>query len=378
MALDAASSLAQFDLVGVKEDVSDVVAEILLGETSLLSRIGISGEAYAATHSWLENSLNATAVTGAEDMDASETGLDVSTNHGLRVRVGTLLRDRAKGKTEVMQVTAISSDTLTVTRGYGSTSGETHSNGATYDIVGQPRQSGADASSDTSTVRASKSSVCQIFEKTVSVSGDAQAVLKWGVADEIGKQAGDRMMELLRELNMSIIMGIENTPASDSAYRSMGGLIEKLTAANGNSSSTDEDLTPEVLNDLNQLAYDDGGTPNLLVCNQDQMRVISRFDADKIRRDPNNRVAGQFINRFLTELGNELEIVLDRWCPPDTVMLLDSSRVTVMPLTTRAFFMQELGLKGDKREREIIGDYTIEVRNALQAHAIHTNLTIPS
>lgn len=381
MALSAATGLAQFDLIGVREDLSDVVSAILLSDTNLLSRIGISGVATQFNHEWLEDALNASTLVDAEsgglDAAGSNTDLAVTTGQGVRARIGTLLRDRAKGKTEVLQVTDVSTDTLTVTRGYGSTSAEAHSQGSTWDIVAQPRQSGQDASSDVSTARSRKSNYVQGFERTVVIAGDAQAVLKAGVADELAHQTQQRLMEMMVELDKSIVSGIiSSSTGSDSVYPTMKGLIEFLTQSGANSSAADEAISPAVLNQMMQDIYDDGGTPTVIACGQAQMRKISSFDADKVRVVPGPGMSGRYVTQFMSDLGVVLDIVLDRNIPPDTAMVLDTNRLAVVPLVNRSFAIEELGKTGDAFKREINGNYTLECRNATQAHAIHTNLVI--
>lgn len=379
MALASFAGLAQYDLVGVREDLSDVVSAILLGDNSLLARIGIGGEATSVKHEWLERSLNAITVTAGEALTNSDTTFDLATGHGSRVRIGTLLRDTAQGKTEVIQVTAVSTDQLTIVRGYGSTSGEAHDNATTFRIIGRPKQSGEDMSADQSTARTRRYNNCQIFEAGLTIAGDAEAVLKAGVASEVALQGADRMMELVRELDNAIIHGIINeSAASDSVYRTMGGLIEYLTLSNGNSNNTSEAISEQTINAMYKQAYDDGGNPNLLVCNQAQMRQISTFNADKIRVAPGAGIAGTYVTKYMTDLGQELEILLDRWVPDDTVLLLDTTRLMVMPMSGRSFGMKVIAPTGDAEKRQIIGDYTMEVRNPLEAHAIHTNLTVPA
>lgn len=379
MALASFAGLANYDLVGAREDLSDVVSEILLGDKSLLARIGIGGEATNVKHEWLERSLNAINITAAEALTAGDTTFSVASGHGTRVRIGTLLRDVAQGKTEVIQVTAISSDDLTIVRGYGSTTGETHADAATFRIIGRPKQSGEDVSADHSTVRTRRNNYCQIFEDAVIIAGDTEATAKAGVPSEVALQSADRLIELMRELDNAIIMGIINASApSDSTYRSMSGLIEWLTLSNGNSNNTAESLSEDVLNTMYTQAFDDGGNPNLLICNQAQMKVISTFNADKIRIAPGVNTAGTYVTHFMTGLGQELEILLDRWVPNDTVIMVDTSRLLVVPMTGRGFGMKVIAPTGDAEKRQLLGDYTLECRNPLEAHAIHTNLNIPS
>jgi hypothetical protein len=69
-----------------------------------------------------------------------------------------------------------------------------------------------------------------------------------------------------------------------------------------------------------------------------------------------------------------LQVIVDRWVPTDVAVVIDSSKVKVLPLRTRAFFLEKLGKTGDSNDWQIIGEYTMEVRNAAQAHAYHFNL----
>ncbi|MHC5146673.1 MAG: SU10 major capsid protein, partial [Planctomycetota bacterium] len=56
-------------------------------------------------------------------------------------------------------------------------------------------------------------------------------------------------------------------------------------------------------------------------------------------------------------------IVTTRWMPQDAVMLLDSSRVGVLPLAGRSFHFKPLASSGDYECGELIGEYTLELRN---------------
>src|SRR3990167_5979065 len=167
MALAATTPLASYDQsAGEFLDLSNELAEIIRRDNvSFLSRVGISGEATETTHSWMEDSLNANFVTLDESgFDSSETDMTVVSTTG--VRVGTLLKNVSEaGKTEVVQVTLVDSATvLTVVRGYGSTTGEAHTTGSTWRIVGHPNQEGQDPPADASKVRTKVSNFTQIFQ----------------------------------------------------------------------------------------------------------------------------------------------------------------------------------------------------------------------
>jgi hypothetical protein len=56
------------------------------------------------------------------------------------------------------------------------------------------------------------------------------------------------------------------------------------------------------------------------------------------------------------------------------VLLLDTSRIEVMPLAGRSFQYKPLGATGDRESGQVIGEYTLELRNE-NAHGMITGLT---
>ena len=62
-------------------------------------------------------------------------------------------------------------------------------------------------------------------------------------------------------------------------------------------------------------------------------------------------------------------VVMSRWVPPDALLLLDSSRIDVMALSGRSFHFKPLASAGDAELGQVIGEYTMELRNE-NAHAI--------
>ena len=66
-------------------------------------------------------------------------------------------------------------------------------------------------------------------------------------------------------------------------------------------------------------------------------------------------------------------VVMSRWVAPDTMLLLDSSRIDVMPLSGRSFHFKPLAAQGDAEIGQLIGEYTLELRNE-NAHAVLSGL----
>ena len=63
-----------------------------------------------------------------------------------------------------------------------------------------------------------------------------------------------------------------------------------------------------------------------------------------------------------------------RWMPQDAVLLLDSSRLSVLPLAGRSFHYKPLASSGDFDCGQIIGEYTLELKNEA-AHGLIRDLS---
>lgn len=361
--------------------LDEVVESIFLDDATLLSTFGFSSAGKPVTqtkHEWDEDELNPVTVavkSSGGNLTVSGTTLILSAGQQSRVTAGTLLRDQLSGKTEVLLVTARSGVSATVTRGYGSTDGQIHSTSAVYDIVSNTRPQGMDGPKDESVARSRSYNYTQIFSKGVQLTGTALAIEHNGISAEDSYQIDARTRELVRELDRTVIMGIRAAANnSDGVYGSMGGLIEFINVAGGNTNSTAETLTPSVLNAMIKQIWDDGGDPNYIVVGGTQKQKISSFDKEYRRSTLDSRRAGFTIEEFVSDLGVNLRVIVDRWVPSDICMVVDSSRIHIKPLSGRSMFLEKLAKTGDSEKWQIVGEYTMEVKSATKAHAIHTNL----
>jgi len=106
------------------EDVSDLIGIISPYETPLLDALGDPmREAMSTHHEWLEDELlpNKDAINDSTYTDPS-TDTDFVVDNGNRFRVGDQIQ--VEGSEELMLVTGINSNTLTVVRGYAGTTAE--------------------------------------------------------------------------------------------------------------------------------------------------------------------------------------------------------------------------------------------------------------
>jgi hypothetical protein len=358
------------------EDVGDIVGIVSPYETPLLAHLGDPQRTATATvHQWLEDQLlpNTDVIDDASIASATgETSFDVA--NGNRFRVGDQVQ--AQGSAEVMFVTGVSSNTLTVTRGYGGTTAEAIADEQVLQILGNAALEGDDAPAARFTNRVRQSNYTQIFTAGVEVSGSQLAAKQAAVADEMDYQKQERLRELVRDLENSVINGV--APASDpqgsaSVRRSMRGIIPSIQTNIDDAGAAS--LTEDRLNSVMRSIWEqsNGGVDTILVGGY-QKRAINNFIASSRGYDDKSTRFRDMVSVYESDFG-VCRVVLSRWVPTDSVVLLDSSRIDVLPLSGRSFHFKPLSADGDRERGQVIGEYTLELRNET-AHGVINNLAI--
>ena len=382
--------LDTFDLTAETLDLSPVLALIQDKDIGLLGRIKLGGECKDTTVKWVEDALLPYTVT-LSDADwaagTTETDMTLATNHYLRLRVGDVLIDTSHGKTELIRVVTCSSDTVTVARGinagYTAGTGESHANGSIWRVVARPRLEGADATSDISAARTQPYNYTQIFERAVKISGSLQKRDSLVVKDEMLHQIMLRTQEIYRELSIALVCGARSASVgSATVYQTFGGLINAVNYGLGTSQSatdmnvttTDEELTTGVLDSMIASVEDDGGdlSHGIIVGSRTQIGKIANFDRDKLNLTQSEKQRGVYVTQYLANNGWVLDLVRCKWVPNDVLLVLDPSRISLR--WYRQLATKVLPETGDFTARDILGECTLEVKNAKEAHAIHTAL----
>ncbi len=372
---------AGVDLPELAEDVSDLVGIVSPYETPLLDALGDPLRAATSTHhEWLEDELlpnkdaiNDTTITSPE----SETQFDVA--HGDRFQAGDQIQ--VEGSRELMLVTAVAGNTLTVARGYGGSVAEALANGQAINILGNAALEGGDRPTPRFTNRVRKGNYTQIFTAAVEVSGSDVAARQLGVRDEMDYQKQLRLRELVRDLENTAINGTmpsSNAQGSGTVRRTMRGILEHLSTnvfAPGDAGfPTGSDLDEAKLNwALRRIWESSSGSVDLIVVGGAQKRRINAFIGTTRAYGPQDTAYRDVVGLYESDFG-VCRVVLTRWVPQDVVLLLDSSRVRVLPLAGRSFHFKPLASGGDYECGQLIGEYTLDLKNEA-AHGIIQSLS---
>ncbi|HTL30683.1 MAG TPA: DUF5309 family protein [Tepidisphaeraceae bacterium] len=359
------------------EDVADLVAINSPHETPLLDALGDAPRtAHSTIHEWLEDSLlpNTDSIASVTD----STHLVVANID--RFQAGDQIQ--VDGESEVILVTDVDSGTatITVTRSYGGTASGNAAADDVLHILGNAALEGADASAARFTARSRLANYTQIFSSTVEVSGSELAVRQIGVRDELDYQKNQRLRELLRDLENCVINGVApaaTQQGSASVRRTMKGVIpfiQSNTFAPGTGGfPAGTTLSEDQLNAaLREIWKSSNGEVDLILVGGTQKRAINNFVATNRRFTSDDESFKNLISVYESDFG-VCRILMSRFVPSGNVLLLDSSRIEVVPLSGRSFHYKPLAVTGDRESGQLIGEYTLELRNE-NAHGLISGL----
>ncbi len=376
-------------LPDIAEDVSDIIGLISPHETPLLDHLGDPQKSATSTiHEWLEDMLlpNQDTINDAVYTDPLADTDFIVTNAN-RFRVGDQIQ--IDGSREVMFVTAVDTgtNTLTVVRGYGGTTPEALFDTAVIHILGNAAIEGGDRPGTRFTNRVRKQNYTQIFTSSVEVSGSQQAVQTIGLDDELDYQKQQRLRELIRDLENCVINGVApqvDPQGNSTVRRTMNGIVNMLQSnlykpgVNGFPSGGgpgNDALTEDVLNTALRLIWESSsGQVDTILVNGFQKRQINSLLFPSKYYAPEDEDIKNVVSVYESDFGIA-RVILNRWIPRDSVVLIDSSRLSVLPLSGRFFHYKPLSSQGDVEVGEIIGEYTLEMKNE-NAHGIISGLSV--
>jgi len=372
--------LTSYSFQDLTRDLSEVFATLVAGSPTFLSKIPVVGRARHYKHEWVEDVVQPTQDSLAADITDSDTSITVA--DGTKFKTGMILG--FVGYDEQMKVLSVSGDVLTVQRGYGDTTPEAMTSGTVVKILYIPAAEGTEPGDDSWTEPGTEYNFTQIFTRTIRVSNTVRNSRHLVFEDIIDRAVRDGLIQLQMEMNHAAIFGRRYAdPADPAVPRTMGGVLYFVDRSGGNvHDAGGAELSPTMMNDLLEEIAKDGGQPNLILVGTKQARKISSFNltsgsAPIVRTRLTDTRTGSAVYEFVGDLplGMIETIVVDVNFPDDRVMFLDTRRLALVPMENRALSDFDATPAGaDFVARRILGEYTLEVRNSLQAHGLIKNL----
>ncbi len=331
-------------------DPNEIVAISVLGlnNETKFNFVNMPGQKYE----WLQDTYrDLTDTLNDADWDTDPAAVAMTVTTGAIFEVGDVIQIDS----ELVNVTAISGNDLTVVRAFSGSTGATHDTDTNINIRYRARIEGAAASASTMTEVTSGVNYSMIFQKTIEVSRTAGLMPYYGMADPVGYQIQKGVDEQMQALNRAVYRstGVGEV-GSATVARSMGGLQGFITSNTTAASSAA--LTEKMIQDELQNAWTGNGTPDVLFAGAWAKRKIADFFGGYVRTERSESVGGIEISSIQSPLGNTINVVVDRDCQADVVYLVDTSLagyITIDPL-----FTEELGKTADTAfYGQIVGEY---------------------
>jgi hypothetical protein len=247
---------------------------------------------------------------------------------------------------------------------------------------------GEDATNDAANSNTRLFNYTGISDKVAQVSGTQEAVSKAGMKSNMAREMTDKMKELKRDVekilleNNAYVAGdattarevagaqayiLTNTSKASNATASAG------TGADAHTDGTARALQESFVESVLSLAWTNGGNPTMGILNAFQKRKFATFAGSATKNmDANTKKVVNSVDVYIDPLGTEVRLVPCRQAPTDVVYFFDPEYVAFS--TLRDFGTSDLAKNGDSVRKQILVEYTLEMRNE-KAHAGIYDLT---
>lgn len=258
---------------------------------------------------------------------------------------------------------------------------------------------GADATYSTATPTTRLRNYTQISQKSIIVSGTAQAVTTAGREEELAYQIAKRSKEIKRDMESSFCQNIASRIGSAATARRMAGFeawittntsrgtggtsggytaAGTVTAATDASSTNQRTFTETRLKAVIQSCWSSGGNPNLVIVGPVNKQKASGFvgittkytDFGNAGSSSNLTIVAA-ADMYLSDFG-KLKIVPNRFSRERSAMIVDPEYWSIHYL--RPFAVNPINKTGDAEKRQLIVEYTLCSRNQ-RASGICADLT---
>lgn len=239
-----------------------------------------------------------------------------------------------------------------------------------------------------STAPARRGNYCQISSKDATVTGTQRATNPAGIDDMLAWQMAKKGLELRKDME-AICLGNTGQAAGNTTTARTLRSFNAWISGNGSRGTNGADstaataaatdgttgdmrtFTEAMLKDAILDAFTDGGEPTMVLVGPGNKQVSSTFTG---RTTQQQNVGKEVIlgaaSIYASDFG-DLKIIPNRTQRNRDAFVVDPTKVAVSYL--RAFEPQELGRVGDAVTRDLISEYTLEMRHP-DAHALIADL----
>lgn len=221
----------------------------------------------------------------------------------------------------------------------------------------------------------------QIFTKAISVSRSARGIKQTAVNEQYTHQMANRMLEIKKDAEFALIGNNVDQAGSGANPRRMRGLAAWLStnvslgpggavadAANPATAGTLRPLTHDLIADMMQAAYEQGGNPSILMSSPAVRRKVTEVlkAINEHQEDAKDKKATDTIKVYDSDFG-ELSIMANRVQAKvpysrNCLFGIDEQYWKKAFLTNGNWKEEQLAKTGDSDKGFIVGEFTLEAR----------------
>lgn len=331
---------------------------------------------------WLDSRIDADQSPLTAGVSDSATTIPVT--DGSIYRVGTTVSTKVSD--EVLLVTAVNGNNLTVTRGFGGTTAAPIDNGSALFVDSTSREENSLAETDGIKQPFDNENFFQTMDTALEFSRRSMATMQYGNTNDMQYQVSERLRQLATQLERAMINGRKAEVTIGGKNRTYtGGLKYYMDQADAMKVDANAAaLTLGLINDLNQEIVTRGGTTNTLMCGISLARklneiVSANYSSQRLSDFISDEGALIRLPSDLPLIGNVNNIVIDTNMRDNELMLLDSSQLSIVPMgagngsaggSWRTLDATQPGQDG--AVIRVIGDFAMKIRNS-QTHMAWMN-----
>lgn len=347
-------------LAGIATDVSQVAINFFVNRTPVYSRFAHVPSG-ALTFTIVGNNFRPNSTTVNENPFAQGDGT-------LTVADGSifLAGDVIEIENEQLLVTAVSTNDLTVTRGYASTVDAAHANTTTVYLIGNSRTGGEVDQLGISRIPATVVQNLQTFQHPVQIGGSLASATNYalppGVSSLLGLERINAMQETADDYERSCYYGKGVALAAATTRPAQVGLRSLLTTNNTTSPTNAGAYGPDdLIRDAIEPCFARGGQPDTLLVSTNFMTGLALWKIPVLRLDAGVTRFDVAIDAFEVAFLPGITVIPAPLLRPGTAISLSSGEVRNR--MKRPMFDKPRGSRGDAEETDIIMEAAIEVFN---------------
>lgn len=293
-----------------------------------------------------------------EALDDSETGVDV--DNGARFQVGNLI----KVDDEVMWVSAISTNTLTVTRAWGSTAA-THADNATVRIIGVAMPENFATPAAPIATGEFFYNYFQLFDSGIQISnrananGEANYLIR---RKEYNQRVEEKFIEKAEQLEYTLIHGTR-VDATSTTPSSMGGIPAFITTQV--TDLGDAALTKQTLRALWQSTFLNVGKVHMaktMLMGTAAKSLLNTFYDPARRLSGSDKSVTEMLDAVETDFGR-MTFVMHYHMPADEIYGVNLKNLSIHPFGDYGrWHDKRLPEDGPYMKGRITGDYCLEAK----------------